>query len=163
MDILHLIDRLEALISGSRRIPLTTHIIVDEEAYLDIIDQLRISIPEELRESKRLLQERQRIISQSQEEAKRIVALAREEAAHLLDQHAMVKDAQSRGRAAREQAQREADAVQAGADEYAIQSLQRLETLLAPLLNEVRNGLATLQQEPGSSEEPKAGGDPETR
>ena len=163
MDILHLIDRLETLISGSRRMPLTTHIIVDEEAYLDIIDQMRISIPEELRESKRLLQERQRIINQSQEEAKRIVTLAREEAAHLLDQHAMVKDAQSRGRGAREQAQREADAILAGADEYATQSLQRLEVLLAPLLNEVRNGLAALQQETESPKEPTAGGEQEAR
>jgi hypothetical protein len=75
----------------------------------------------------------------------------------------MVKDAQSRGRAAREQAQQEADAIRAGADEYATQSLQRLEVLLAPLLNEVRNGLATLQQEAESSKEPKAGGDQETR
>lgn len=136
--------------------PLTTNIVVDEEACLDIIDQMRISIPEELRESKKLLQEKQRVVNQSQEEAKRIVALAREEASHLLDQHAMVKDAQSRGRAMHDQAQREADAVRAGADEYAVKSLQKLEAILVPLLKEVQNGLATLQKEPSSPHAPDA-------
>ena len=49
MDILHLVDRLEELFNQSRPIPLTRSVIVDEDRFLEIIDQMRISIPEEVK------------------------------------------------------------------------------------------------------------------
>ena len=51
MDILHLVDRLEELFNESRPIPLTHNVIVDEDRILEIIDQMRISIPEEVKKS----------------------------------------------------------------------------------------------------------------
>jgi len=137
---------------------MSSHVIVDEEDCLDIIDQMRISIPEELREAKRILQERQRILNQSQEEAKRVVALAREEASHQLDQHVMVKDAHTRGQAALDQARREAEMIRLGADEYAVEVLERLERILAPILSEVHNGLASLREVSSEPEGERAHG-----
>ena len=55
MDILHLIDRLEELFNESRALPFTHTVMVDEDRMLDIIDQMRISIPEEI---KKLAEER---------------------------------------------------------------------------------------------------------
>jgi len=67
IDILHLVDRLESLLNESRRIPLTSNRLVDEELFLNIIDQMRISIPEEIKKGKRIQQERGRIIAQANE------------------------------------------------------------------------------------------------
>ena len=53
MDILHLIDRLEELFNESRAIPFTHNVVVDEEKMLDLIDQMRVAIPEEMKKPNR--------------------------------------------------------------------------------------------------------------
>ncbi|MER3406140.1 MAG: ATPase, partial [Chloroflexota bacterium] len=64
VDVLQLIDRLEALISSGARLPLTSRALVDEQEVLDILDQLRMAVPEEIRQAKRLSQERERLLLQ---------------------------------------------------------------------------------------------------
>ena len=65
MDILHLVDRLEELFNNSKPIPLSRNVIVDENAFMNIIDQMRISIPEEIKKA-------QQIIDRSENEAKKV-------------------------------------------------------------------------------------------
>ena len=68
MDILHLIDRLEELFNESRAIPFTHNVVVDEEKMLDLIDQMRVAIPEEMKKAQQVLTQRDRILAQAQEE-----------------------------------------------------------------------------------------------
>ena len=92
MDIQHLLDRLEVLLSDSRRIG--GKLIVDAQRSWDLIDQMRITIPEEVKQAQRINQERDRIIAQAKEEASRIVDLSREEAAKLTEDHGLAQQAQ---------------------------------------------------------------------
>ena len=73
MDILHLVDRLEDLIDEGRHIPLSKYTMIDEERALEIIDQMRISIPEEIEKATRIIQQRDRLMAQANEEAARMV------------------------------------------------------------------------------------------
>lgn len=146
IDILHLVDRLEALLNNGWRIPLTSNVIIDEDDYLDLIDQMRISIPEEIKQSKRIQQERDRVIAQAQEEAERTVALARDQASGLLNEHEVLQAAEVRGETIIERARREAEEIRLDADQYVIDVLSQLEEQLNSLLITVRNGLSTLQQ-----------------
>ena len=66
MDILQLIDRLEELFNESKSIPLTRNVMVDEDRMLDIIDQMRIAIPEEVKKAQQLLGQRDRVLAQAQ-------------------------------------------------------------------------------------------------
>src|SRR5512141_180242 len=97
MDILHLVDRLEQLINESRRLPLSTVRMVDEESALNLIDQMRVAVPEEIKKAKRIQQEKDRILAQAQEEAERIKELAREEAKGMVARDAIVQGAEARG------------------------------------------------------------------
>lgn len=76
MDILHLVDRLEELFNQSRPIPLTHNVIVDEDRFLEIIDQMRISIPDEVKKAQQVLAQRDRVLAQARSEAE----IARREA-----------------------------------------------------------------------------------
>ena len=96
MDILHLVDRLEELFNESRPIPLTHNVIVDEDRMLDLIDQMRVAIPEEVKKAQQVLSQRDRIMAQSQEEANRTLSLAREKSEGLVDQSAIVEAARIR-------------------------------------------------------------------
>ncbi len=84
MDIQHLIDRLEELFNESRGIPLTHSVVIDEDRFLDIIDQMRVSIPEEIKKAQQVLVQRDRVLAQAQEEANRTIALARDKGEQLI-------------------------------------------------------------------------------
>lgn len=149
MDILQLIDRLEEVFNESRAIPLTHSVIVDEDRMLDIIDQMRITIPEEVKKAQQVLAQRDRILAQAQEEAERTVQLARERAEQMVQRDTIVQEAQKQAEQILAQAQLEAENIRREADAYALQSLQRLEEELNRLLRQVRNGISTLQQSLG--------------
>ena len=156
MDILHLVDRLEELFNNSRAIPFTHNVIVDEDKFLDIIDQMRISVPEEVKKAQEVFTKKDRVMAQAQEEANRTLALARDKADDLIEKEALVSDAKRRADQIVEQARVEADNVKAGADNYAQESLMNLEHAMEQLLTQVRNGVRLLEEKLPSVEDPKS-------
>ena len=140
MDILHLVDRLEELFNKSRPIPLTHQVVVDEEKMLDIIDQMRVSIPEEVKKAQELVSRRDRIMAQAQEEANRTLTLAREKSDQLLERDGIVQAAKSRSEQIIQDAKHEAGEIRREADTYVLRSLERLQYELEKLLNQVANG-----------------------
>lgn len=156
MDILHLIDQLEALLNEGSHPPLVgKRVLIDEQRAWEVIDQMRVSIPEEVKKAKRINQERDRIIAQANEEATRIVELGRDEAQQLASETEISKQAQARAQTILERAQREADALKADADDYTIQVLSKLEEDLAKALSIVRNGLLKLNTEKAYPDQPE--------
>ncbi|RMG86134.1 MAG: hypothetical protein D6712_08215 [Chloroflexi bacterium] len=141
MDIQHLVDRLEDLIDEGRHIFGTRLTMIDEERALEIIDQMRISIPEEIEKAARVLAERERILAQAHEEAARIVQQARQKGEALLDQESSVQAAQARANAIIEKAREDAATIARDADQYVLQVLAQLEQELLKNLSVVRNGI----------------------
>lgn len=157
IDILYLVDRLEAAINKGTAVPFSNKRMVDEDECLDIIDQLRIAVPEEIKQSRRITQEKDRILAQAKEEADRITQMARDESTRMADMSEVVKTAQARSQAIVAQAEVDAKGTRAGADDYANQVLtelqQRLDELtarVATLQGTVHNGLRMLNEKRGS-------------
>lgn len=128
-----MIDELEEVLADGRRVPFSGHLLVDEERVLDVIDRMRVALPEELKRARRVIQEQDRLLAEAQArvhqvlEEKGLMEAIEEERARLLHQ-----------------AEQEAVQVREGADEYARQVLKELDDRLAKLLSNVRNGLETL-------------------
>src|ERR1035437_9644141 len=122
MDILHLVDRIEELFNESRALPFTRSVVVDEDKMLDIIDQMRVMIPDEVKKAQQVVQQKERILAQAQEEANRIVALAKEKAEQIVEREAIVKSAQARGAQIIPQAREDANNPRHDADDYVIVS-----------------------------------------
>lgn len=148
MDILQLVDRLEELFNQSRPIPLTNNVIVDEDKMLDLIDQMRVAIPDEVKKAQKLIAERDRTMAQAAEEANRTLQLAKEKSTNLVERDSIVAAADARAREILNQAELDADATRQEADDYVIESLTNLEMELERVLNQVRNGIrAVIQQQ----------------
>jgi hypothetical protein len=147
MDILHLVDRLEELFNESRSVPFTHSVIVDEDRMLDIIDQMRVSIPEEIKKAQQLLAQRDRILAQAQEEANRTLQLAREKSDQLVERDGIVQAAHARSEQIIAQGRAEAEKQKRDADEYVLETLQNLEVEMERVLTQVRNGVRALQSE----------------
>jgi len=153
MDILHLVDRLEELLNQSRPLWFTHNVIVDEDRMLDIIDQMRVAIPEEVKKAQQLLAQRDRILAQAQEEANRTLAIAREKGDQLVERDAIVQAAQARADQIISQARTDIEKTRLDADDYVVETLTHLEMELDRFLNQVRNGILTLHHEAQKPEE----------
>jgi F0F1-type ATP synthase membrane subunit b/b' len=112
---------------------------------LDIIDQMRVSIPDEIKKAQQLLAQRDRILAQSQEEATRTLALAREKSDQLVERDQIVQAAQARADQIIEQSRAEGDNTKREADQYVLETLTSIEMELDRTLSQVRNGIRTLQ------------------
>src|SRR5258708_14028305 len=147
MDIQHLVDRLEDLVDEGRHVPLTKMTMVEEESALEIIDQMRISVPEDIEKANRVINQRDRLLAQANEEAARVVELAREKSETLIQRDSVVQAAQNRAANIIEQARQDASTIRAEADGYVLEVLSELEGHLLKTLTVVRNGINKLQED----------------
>ena len=99
-----------------------------------------------MKKAQQLLAQRDRILAQAQEEANRTLALAREKSEQLVERDVIVQSAQARAEQIIAQSQAEAERTRYEADKYVIETLTRLEMELERFLNQVRNGIKTLQR-----------------
>ncbi len=147
MDILQLIDRLEELFNDAKAVPFTHNVLVDEDRMLELIDQMRIAIPEEVKKAQQVVAQRDRVMAQAQEEANRTLQLSRDKAEQLTQKDMIVQDAQRRADQIVNQARAEAEATRADADNYVLDTLMQLQDQIAKLSNQVSNGIRMVQED----------------
>ena len=167
MEILDLIDSLEELVVQARRLPVGGNLVVDRKRVLDVIDQMRLALPSDLRQASQVLETRDNVLQEAHQKARTIVQQAEEERARRVDESLIVREAHERSQAmlmdveARaRQALAEADAMAAAhmseaaeaatrqlddADQYALEVLRRLENQLQAFLESIRVSMSSLQ------------------
>ncbi|HET8568466.1 MAG TPA: ATPase [Candidatus Limnocylindria bacterium] len=146
MDIQFLVERLEQMVVGARKMPLTSQVILEQAAVLDLIDQLRVAIPEEVRRAKRIDQESERILARARDEAEQILGAAQEQAALLLQDQALLRQAEAKAQEIEDGARDKAEETMRGADQYASDVLARLEGDLEKTLSIIKKSLEVLEE-----------------
>lgn len=144
MDLQYLIDRLETMVTGAKRMPITGKLMLDEQELADLIDQMRTVLPEEVRAARKILRERDGIISEAQQQADDTLKTAHEQAEMLLDEQGLMAEAQARANQFMEEVERAAQERIHGADEYARQVLTQLREQLNRHLRTIDKGLESL-------------------
>ncbi|MCC6236918.1 MAG: hypothetical protein IT299_05005 [Dehalococcoidia bacterium] len=167
MDLLHLVDRLEELVATAQKMPIGNRAIVDRRRLLDVVDQMRIAVPQEVREAQDMIDRRDELLRQAEEDAKVIIARAEQRAERLIEEHEVTiasrrraeeiaqqtearlmerveeanQDIQQRLADSRQVAQEQLDA----ADDYARELLERLAKQLRSFTRSVEAGIAQLE------------------
>jgi hypothetical protein len=136
--------------------------VVDQAGALDLIDQLRVAVPEEVRAAKRINSEGDRIIDKAQEESEQIVARAQEQAAFLIEERGLLESAQEESRRIIERADDEAIEIRRGADEYAASVLIGLEGDVVRTLQSIKKGIQLLDERRASLRTSDEGADEES-
>src|ERR671914_335005 len=107
MDVLVLIDRLEELVEEARSFPgFGNTAMIDRDAAFDIIDQMRQTIPEELKQARWIIKERQAMLDEARSESDRIIRSAQEEAEKITSEEEVLKRAEKRSAEIMEAVQR---------------------------------------------------------
>ncbi len=123
---------------------MTNSVVVDQVSALDLVDQLRVAVPEEIRQAKRINEETTRLVERAQEEAERVLARAQEQAAFLIEERELTRAAELRSQQIIAQGDRDADDIRRGADQYAATVLVRLEGECVKALQSIRRGITML-------------------
>ena len=148
MNIHEAIDRLEYLIAHSRQIPLTRTVVIDQEEALACVDDLRLSLPDEIKQARWTLQEQQRLLSEAQAEAARTVTRASERAQTMIGQHELAKRAEKQAEQMLRDTAAKADETRRAADRYAWDVMQSLESQLLRTVATVKKGVEALRTPP---------------
>ena len=127
---------------------MVSKVMLNEREILSIIDQMRISIPEEIREARRLLREREQIPQSAQMEADQIIAKAREQAEAMIRDEEIVRQAQVRADEVVIEAEEQDRTAREEMDAYALNMLQDLERRLATHLTSIERGIQAIETQP---------------
>jgi cell division septum initiation protein DivIVA len=145
LDILYLLDQLEEVLGAGSHLPLTSRTLVDEQEILDILDQIRVSIPDEIKAARRVTQERDQLLADARAEADRVVREADQLVAARLSEHHLVRDAEGRAAEIEDRALEEAERIRRETDAYAHRVLEKLREQVESVSQTVERGLQELE------------------
>jgi cell division septum initiation protein DivIVA len=145
MDILTLIDRIEELVDMGRNVPMTSTRMVDAEKVYEIIDEIRAQFPDELKQARWIVKERQEMLEEAEKESNRILEEARERAQALASEQEIVKLAEQQAAEILDNSRAREREIRLGAEDYADEMLANLEVNLGKLLTAVQRGRDRLQ------------------
>jgi cell division septum initiation protein DivIVA len=145
MDILTLIDRMEEVIDHGRNVPMTQQRMVDTDKLYELIDEIRAQYPDELKQARWIVKERQEMLEEAEKEANRILEEARERAQALASEQEVVRLAEQQAAEILDDARSREREIRLGAEDYADEMLANLEANLGKLLTAVQRGRDRLQ------------------
>lgn len=121
VDILYLVDRLEELVGLGKRVPFSGRVMVEEEEFLALVDQLRVAVPNEIKQAQRIIKERETIIGEAQDEATKIIDGAKRRSEYFVSEQGIHNEAKQRSEEILRQAEEARKRSMGEIDVYALQ------------------------------------------
>jgi cell division septum initiation protein DivIVA len=144
MDALELINRLDDLVKRAKHVPFSDDVRVNQQEIRAMLEEIRAALPEEIKEARWIVQERQQLLNEAKREAERIAEQAHEHQAELVSRHELIRQAE---RAAEiiERARAHERELRLGADSYADETLTTLELNLTKRIAAIQRGRGRLR------------------
>lgn len=127
MDILNLLERIEDIIEEASKFPLSNKVMIDKEEVLEVINEIRLKLPDEINRASWVAKERQRILNEAQSEADELIDKVRDQQKYLIEESEIVKQAQKYAEQLIEDAERKASDMKIGAYNYSDEILSKLQ------------------------------------
>lgn len=150
-DLYMLLERLEDLLVAGPGLPFVRRRLVDDKGCLAIIEQIKLSLPHEVRQAHRVNTEREALLEDARARAAQIVQAAERDADERIQEHYIARRAEAQGQELLQQAEHEATELRQAADEYAYSALAELEDRLQNLLATVQAGIEDLGAHRGAA------------
>jgi hypothetical protein len=140
MDVLVLIDKLDDLVRSAKQMPLRSEVRVDKERLDDLLNEMRATIPEEIKEARWIVKERQAMLAEAKREAQRILGEAHERQTQLVVEHHLTGQAEVASEDIIDNARVEEREIRLGVEDYADEILSTLEFNLSKFIAAVQRG-----------------------
>lgn len=140
MDVNAKIDELIEIVEGARAMPMSASCVINRTQVLDLLDELKRGLPEEMDRARRVLDDRESVLAEGRREAERLLERTRGERDSIINNTDISREARGAASHILDEARREADAIRAEADEYVDQKLANFEVVLTKTLQAVGRG-----------------------
>lgn len=145
MEVFTLLENLEEILESGSKVPFSTKVMVDAGELRDIIEEIRLKLPDELKQAKWVKEERQRIISDAEAEAEKMIKEAQAKIVTLVDEHVITKQALEQKEEIIENANKVSKEISVGTRDYADAILEKVEDILKETLDVVHNNRQELK------------------
>ena len=146
MEIYTFLDNLEELLESGAKVPFSSKVMVDAEELREIIEEMRLKIPDELKQAKWVKEERQRIIADAEAEAQKRLNDTQNQIVNMIDEHVITKQAQEQKEQILENANKVAKEISIGTREYADALLEKVEEVLKETIDVVHKNRKELKK-----------------
>ena len=145
MEIFTLLETLEDIMEKSRNVPFSTKCVVDRDEILEIVKEIRLKLPDEIKLAKWIKEERQRILVEAQNEANDIIKEAENRIISMIDEHEITRKAYEKKVEIIETANEMSREIKSGTEEYADGVLAGIEVALEDALKIIQNNRKELK------------------
>ena len=152
-----LLRRVHELVGNARPMPLSASVMVNKDEILELLEEAIDRLPEELRQARWLLREREEFLAKVQREGDDILEAARVRAERMVQRTEIVRSAQQTARRTVDDAQDEARRLRHEAEDYCDQKLAAFEIVLERTLKTARAGREKLSVTPAPADRPEVG------
>lgn len=133
-----LIDSLEDLIQSAMRVPFGKKSMIDVDKVAEIVSDIRISLPTEIKQAQNVVQDKNNIIADAKREAELIIRKAEQRREELIESSDIMKEARRRSTEIISQAQNRSSDLRISTNEFADKMLARIENLLAGDISNIK-------------------------
>ena len=145
MEIFTLLETLEEALERGKTIPFSNKTVVDKEEILDIVKEIRLKLPDELKQAKWVKEERGRIIAEAQKESEGIIKEAENRIIAMIDEHEITRKAYEQKAQIIEAANEMSREISQGTKDYADNLLEKIEIALEDALKTIQNNRRELK------------------
>ncbi len=145
MQIMYLIDQIEDIIESGTGVPFSSKVLVDAEEILSLIQDIRVNLPDEIKQAQWIKEERKKILIEAQKEAEAIAKEAEDYIKKMVDENEITKNAYLQAEEILKRAQENAREIRLGTNEYADSILYKLQKQLSELQNTIENNRKELK------------------
>lgn len=145
MDLLKLLEELEDLVEESSTMPFSNKVIIDKNDIYEIIKDIRMQIPKEIKDAKQITSDKETIIAEAQKESENIIANAKKYAQDQIDHSEIVKEAQKKSERMMEEANKVSEEIREGSRAYADEILEKVQNTIESSLTVILENRNELQ------------------
>ena len=145
MEIFTLLENLNELLESGTKVPFSSKVMVDVEELREILEDIRLKLPDEIKQARWVKEERQRIMSDAEQEAENLIKEAEQKIIAMVDEHVITKQALAQKEEIIESANKVSKEISIGTRDYADAILEKVEDVLRETMTVVHNNRKELK------------------
>lgn len=145
MEIFTLLENLSELLESGTKVPFSSKVMVDIEELREILEDIRLKLPDEIKQARWVKEERQRIMSDAEQEAENLIKEAEQKIIAMVDEHVITKQALAQKEEIIESANKVSKEISIGTRDYADAILEKVEDVLRETMTVVHNNRKELK------------------
>jgi len=146
MDVLNLLEKIEDIVEDASKFPLSNKVMIDKEEILEVINEIRLKLPDEINRASWVAKERQRILNEAQNEADELVDKVKEQQKMLIEENEITRNAKQYANQILEEAEVKANEMKMGAYNYSDEILSKLQDKIQDINNIIESNREMLKK-----------------